>query len=180
METTTIGITGLTAGRQVELQNYVQSTFAELDAALSAFSQDEFNRIPFEGSWTPGQVAGHLIKAVGQLPDLRTAATSRPYDEHVAEMDALFLNFSIKMQSPEFVRPGNLPQDKEEVLAVFHRKHERLGKTIGSVDMTALCLDFEMPMVGLLTRYEWVRFFCCHIRRHTWQLGNILKALRGA
>jgi hypothetical protein len=78
------------------------------------------------------------------------------------------------------VRPGKLPQDKEEVLAVFRRKLERLQKTIVSVDMTVTCLDFEMPKVGLLTRYEWVRFFCCHIRRHTWQLGNILKVFRGA
>ncbi len=45
-----------------------QQTFAEIDSVLtnmiktlSLFTEEEINTIPFEGSWTPGQVAQHII-----------------------------------------------------------------------------------------------------------------------
>jgi len=157
----------------------ISTTFRAWNDALSAFSQGQFNRAPFEGSWTPGQVAEHILKSVSGLPDRRTECTQRPYDEKVAVIAGIFLNFSIKMQAPDFVRPGNLAQDKMEVLEVFRRKRVRLEHTVGSVDLTVTCLDMEFPTLGTLTRYEWIKFFLFHIPRHTWQLQRILGAMNG-
>jgi len=39
----------------------MEETMTDLSALLSSFSQEEINRPPFEGSWTAGQVARHLI-----------------------------------------------------------------------------------------------------------------------
>jgi hypothetical protein len=176
METT---ITNNLQQQRAALQTEIGTIFQAWNDALSAFSQDQFNRAPFEGSWTPGQVAEHILKSVSGLPDRRTERTRRPYDEKVATIGDLFLNFTIKMQSPDFVRPGQFPQDKMEVLEIFSRKKTRLEQIAASTDLTLTCLDFEFPTLGMLTRYEWIKFFLFHIQRHTWQLTNILAAMNG-
>lgn len=176
METT---ITANLREQRAALQTEIGTTFQAWIDALSAFSQDQFNRAPFEGSWTPGQVAEHILKSVSGLPDRRTERTQRPYDEKVAPLAEIFLDLTTKLQSPDFVRPGRFPQDKMEVLEIFRRKKTRLEQIVASTDLTLTCLDMELPTLGMLTRYEWIKFFLFHIRRHTWQLTNILAAMNG-
>jgi len=169
--------TGSLQQRKEELLSEIGTTFQAWNDALDAFTQEQFNRIPFAGSWTPGQVAEHILKSVSGLPDTRTEGSGRPYDEKVQPLAGIFLDFSIKLQSPDFVRPGHLPQDKAEVLEVFRRKQARLETKTATLDLTRICLDAEFPTMGLLTRYEWIRFYLFHMQRHTWQLQNIWRAM---
>ena len=46
--------------KETPIQEFEETTF-DLGKVLSSFSQEEFNKIPFEGSWTAGQVAEHLF-----------------------------------------------------------------------------------------------------------------------
>ncbi len=50
--------------RTQELQSDINKTFTELKEVISSFNEDQINLIPFEGSWTPGQVAEHIILSV--------------------------------------------------------------------------------------------------------------------
>lgn len=50
-----------------ELKIEIKSTFGQLYQTLSLFTQSEINAIPFEGSWTSGQVARHIIKSTSGL-----------------------------------------------------------------------------------------------------------------
>src|SRR5882757_6923972 len=72
-----------------QLQKEVSDTFQDLISTLSAFKEEQFNLVPYEGSWTPGQIAEHLIKSVSAIPDEHTRATQRPYDERVAPIGEL-------------------------------------------------------------------------------------------
>lgn len=157
-----------------QLRAEVGDTFQHLINTLSAFKEEQFNLVPFAGSWTPGQIAEHLVKAVSAVPDAHTQSTQRPYDEKVAPIGNLFLNFSIKMSSPDFVLPGNSPQDKTEMVKTFGEIKDHLENTVLATDLEATCTDFEMPTFGALTRYEWIKFFVFHTQRHTWQLKNVL------
>jgi len=47
-----------------ELQSDVNKTFTELAEIISSFNEDQINLIPFEGSWTAGQVAEHILLSV--------------------------------------------------------------------------------------------------------------------
>lgn len=162
-----------------QLHQEVSHTFQDLTDTLSAFEPEQFNLFPYQGSWTPGQVAEHLIKSVSAVPDEHIQTTHRPYDEKVAAIEGLFLNFSIKMQSPDFVRPGNGPHDKAEILKDFAGIRGSLEDTVRSTDLEATCTDFELPTFGTLTRYEWVKFFIFHTQRHTRQLKNALPVFSG-
>ncbi|HEX9512476.1 MAG TPA: DinB family protein [Puia sp.] len=162
-----------------QLRMEISDTFQQWIDTLSQFKEEQFNLVPFEGSWTPGQIAEHLIKAVSAIPDEHTQPTFRPYDAMATPIGDLFLNFSIKMQTPDFVQPGNSPQDKKEVLEIFKGIKGDLENAARTTDLEATCVDFELPTFGALTRYEWIKFFVFHTQRHTRQLKNVLAVFNG-
>ncbi|TZF84475.1 DinB family protein [Pedobacter sp. BS3] len=163
------------------LMGSIQSTFNELYLILSQFDEDELNRTPFEGSWTAGQVTDHIIKAVKGVPALCDGSTqeaNRQPDAKVEDIKALFLDFTIRMQSPEFILPTEDSYTKDDLYASLKRIENNLTTMIQTQDLTRLCLDSELPGFGLLTRYEWIYFGIIHTQRHIQQLKNILSKLK--
>ncbi len=86
-----------------ELKQQVTETFDGFIALVASFGDEEINKIPFEGSWTPGQVADHMINGTSGIPRLvhaQVEATSRAADEKVQAIKDVFLDFSLKMKAP--------------------------------------------------------------------------------
>jgi hypothetical protein len=54
---------------------------------------------------------------------------------------------------------------------------EKHKEKINHTDLTALCMGFELPKIGTMTRYEWFRFLAAHTTRHLYQLKNIYSAM---
>ena len=52
-----------------------------------------------------------------------------------------------------------------------------MGEGIRLLDLSATCLDFEMPGIGALTRLEWLWFYVWHTQRHLRQVKNIYAAI---
>lgn len=166
---------------QPELNSQISAAIAEaydeFISSLNKFSEEQINIVPFEDSWTPGQVTDHIIKGTKGIPDKHTQAADRPIDAKVAEIESLFLNFDIKMKSPEFILPADKLFNKKELLDGLNKIRLLHLKKIKDIDMTALCLDFALPGSGYLTRYEWYRFIVVHCRRHSCQLQRIYERL---
>lgn len=161
-----------------EVITEVQTTFSRLKATLTKFTKQELNTVPFAGSWTAGQVTEHIIKSIGGIPDEQTKAADRPYDEKIEAIRAMFLDMNQKFQTD----PSLEPEASNYTLAALF---DTLGQfeaqhiaTVQQVDLTALCLDMEMPVFGYLTRYEWMRFMMVHTQRHTLQIDNIYSSLK--
>jgi len=91
----------------------------------------------------------------------------------VAPMKDAFLNFSIKMQSPDFIIPSNEPKDKSFMMQSLKDAFAGLARVARSQDLLVTCLDFEMPTVGHMTRLEYLSFVVVHTQRHIWQLKKI-------
>lgn len=158
---------------KTELSADLRNAFAAFVQQLASFNNHELNTQPSFGGWTAGQVADHIIKATKGLPDEHTAVAERSFDQHVDNLKKLFLDFSTKMNAPDFVHPSEGPFDSSKQLAEFQSNlHEHLD-VIESKDLEEICLDFEVPFMGHLTRYEWFQFFVVHVLRHTNQLKNI-------
>jgi hypothetical protein len=163
-----------------QLINEIEATAQELLQVVDSFQQDTFNKIPFEGSWTPGQVTEHIfLSASGILTAVNgnTSPTHRDPHQMIAPLREAFLNFNIKMQSPDFILPSDDPKDKQALLQETKDIWNGLARAAETGDLTATCLDFEMPTVGLLTRLEWLSFVVVHTQRHIWQLKKISKAI---
>ena len=161
-----------------ELNTEIKETQTALLKALDAFSQEQLNKVPFEGSWTGGQVSEHLVMAVSAaLLYGNTTETERQPDVMVKPLRDQFLDFNTKMKSPDFIIPSDGPHDKQELRGQLEKIWEEIEEAAGTLDLTKTCLDFELPGAGHLTRLEWLNFMVVHTKRHTHQLNNIYKGL---
>jgi hypothetical protein len=157
--------------------------FTEIDAVLSVmiktlslFSEDEINVVPFEGSWTPGQVAQHIIMSDSGFANLINGPvkdTDRQPDQNAAILESVFLNFDIKMKSPDFILPPAIDYKKEELLLNLDKIRIQLNQFDQTSDMTKTCTGMELPQMGYLTRLEAATFIIVHTKRHIHQLGNL-------
>lgn len=160
-----------------DLSKRVTFVFENLYQLISSFEEKDINRIPFENSWTPGQVTEHILKSISTVPQLcngRTYPANRLWDEKIAAFEELFLNFNIKFESPDFILPSGGPHIRTKQLHILKETEASFIELTQTQDLSLLCLDFELPGSGLLTRYEWLRFALVHTQRHTHQLKNIL------
>lgn len=163
-----------------EILSEMTNTADKLLQGISDFPAEKFNTIPFEGSWTAAQVSDHiLISVVGVLELLFTGTrpTTRQADEKVEAIKTMFLDFTIKMQSPDFVLPRNTPIEKGQMLSAWKDLKTKITEAINTLDLSATCTAFELPGFGEFTRLEWLWFAICHTQRHTHQLKNIYEIL---
>lgn len=163
------------------VQNIILETYTQLSDILSSASEKEINAIPFEGSWTAGQTAQHIILACSGLPALfagKTEKSTRELDENVEKLDAIFLNFETKYQSPENIKPAAIDYEKDVLLASIKKIQNDLFQNAETYDLTLICMDAKVPGFENFTIYEWIHFAIVHTQRHTRQIKNILETIR--
>ena len=146
----------------------INSTTNELVSVISSFEQESLNSVPFEGSWTAAQVADHVLKSYGGVWEIlnnKAIPCERKPDEKVQAVKDLFLDFSIRMTSPDFVLPTNLSLEKETLIQNLNQLRTNLINQIELVDLTNIFIEFELPGFGPFTGLEWVHFLIYHMQR---------------
>jgi hypothetical protein len=164
-----------------ELLSSFDDTITELVQALSLFSEEELNTIPFEGSWTAGQVGEHLLKSDYGITKLllgNTQLSKRPIDEKVEFIESIFLDFTKKAISAKAIWPSDDDKEKEKLIGALKATMDDIRKTAGALDLSLLCMDFPFPTLGELTRWEWITFVICHTKKHIYQIKNIYKKIK--
>lgn len=153
----------------------------QLFKTLSLFTDEQFSQIPFEGSWTGGQVAEHLLKS-DATPLLfgNTEKTTGEPGKNIKLIREQFLNFNTKMKNPDFNTPSNGKHNKKEIIDSLTKMYKKAEEAAVKLDLTQTCLDFGLPNMGKMTRLEWLYFMIYHTQRHTHQLKNILSKLEQA
>ena len=162
-----------------KILSYLKSTTKEFIESLSSFSDQQVN-ISLEESWTAGQVAEHVLKSETGLSKLltgKTGLTDRRPDEKNDIIESTFLDFSVKMKSPDFIIPSDGPHNKDLLLQKFSSLRYQLIELVDDLDLSPTCYDFSLPGLGELTRLEWLCFIICHSTRHIRQLKNIRKSI---
>ena len=83
------------------------ATFEDLLRTISLFNT-HYSNVPFPESWTPAQVVEHVLLSAEGFAEVVNAdgetAQRSPF-EKIEEIKSIFLNFDIKMKSPEFICP---------------------------------------------------------------------------
>jgi hypothetical protein len=156
-----------------DLHTALATAFDQFIDTFSSFDDTKINRIPFEGSWTPAQVAWHIILATDGLPDGKTRPAGRAADALLPGIRSWWEDLSQKFTSPEPLRPDDTPRTKEFILSELNRVRKKDLHIVSSMDLTAICLDIELPHTGFLTRLEWLWFIEMHLKRHLSQLENM-------
>ena len=163
-----------------EILGELENTAKNLLHALDAFKPSEINLIPFEGSWTAGQVAEHLRKADGGIVELlygTMRSTPREPDKMIEQIRNDFLDFSCKFQSPDILVPENSTYNKETLLQSLDSIFLKLKVAAKTLDLSQTNTDFPFPVYGELTRMELIWFAIYHTQRHIHQLSNIFQRL---
>jgi len=148
---------------------------------LALFAQDNFNTVPFEGSWTAGQVAQHIFKSIDGVPDLiigGSKPTERDPVQNVPGLRQMFLDFETKMKSPDFILPDDSPKDLQQLAQALKERFNAIIKNSAGADLTLTFTEFEFPGMGEVTRLELLNFISVHTQRHTHQLKEIQKHLK--
>lgn len=161
---------------KTEIVKELKDTITEFQNLISFFNEEQLNAVLFQGSWTPGQVAQHIIMANSGFADVLngpTSKTDRPADEWVERIKSDFLNFNIKMTSPDFIDPILKTYNKERLLAKLETIKGNISDAITTLDLEPTCTSFELPVYGGLTRLESVYFVIYHTMRHIQQLKKI-------
>jgi hypothetical protein len=156
------------------LKEELNQTKQSLIDVVSSISDDKTDTIPFEGSWTTGQVLEHLCKSVSTSVLRGNVQTvNRQADEKIAFVRSVFSDFTQKFKAPEFIVPVEATHNKAEQLALLTAKFDRLMDAVDTFDLTEECTDFSVPGFGNFTRMEWIAFHMIHTQRHIHQLENI-------
>lgn len=164
-----------------DLSAELLTTKKNLLLVLDSFNQDNINIVPFEGSWMAGQVARHVLKsASGVSAALNGPAKTADRDpaQHLKLLGDIFLNFDIKMKSPDFVLPDDEPGDKKTLIQLLGETFDGIVRIAESEDLDMICTTFEMPTLGFLSKKEFIWFTIVHTQRHIHQLENISDHLK--
>ena len=165
-----------TISMTTEIDDLLEDTTVEYLQLLSAFSEEQFNIVPFEGSWTVGQVTDHVNKSNAALLHSLNSTGEKAERDILQKVDGLrtsLLNFEKKFTSPQFILPGDGLHSKEEAMLAFESLMNQLRRSGNTVDLSNL---IRHPILGAITKIEMLHFVVFHTRRHIYQLTNIAKA----
>lgn len=153
-------------------------TTQQLLRTITSFNDVQFNETPAGGGWTAGQVAEHLYKSESWISDILNGdakPTTRQPDQHVETIKAVFLDFSTKLKSPDFIIPSDGWHERNKLHDVLMHNRAVIKQLAATRDMTQTFTKSSMPVMGELTGIEFLTFAICHAMRHTQQLKNIYR-----
>lgn len=158
---------------KLKIQEELDTVTTELLLMIASFDQEQVNLVPFENSWTAAQVANHLGKSdASVIASIYAHGTpaERAADEKTPELKGIFLNFDLKMKSPDMVVPDNRIFSKEELIATLKETRARLSRAASTLNLAEVCTH---EVLGDMTRLEFLSFVLYHTQRHIHQLKRI-------
>lgn len=153
----------------------VKGVTDELISILSSFSPEDINKKPFEGAWSAAQVGEHLYKSYGVVDILKAPVkkTDRAPDQNIESIKNMFLNFDVKMRSPEFIIPSAGTIEKEVLINSLKERTSKIVEISEPLELSETCVGFSIPGSDAFTRLEWLHFILFHTQRHIHQLKKI-------
>jgi hypothetical protein len=156
-----------------KLKQALAAQFDEFIQRFTSIDESKINQKPQPASWTPAQVAVHIILATDGVPDHTTKPLDREVDALLPAIRPWWEDLNQKFESPQPLKPEDKSYSKAELVQELQRVKEKDLAIIQHADLTLICLDLELPTVGYLTRYEWLWFIQMHLRRHAFQLEKM-------
>ena len=151
------------------IKQKMQQAFTNFKTAILHHS--DINKKRADGGWSVGEIANHIVKGT-QINLGATKETDRPFDQHAASIRDLFLNFQMKFPAAPMLQPDPKKYSAGELFALLDENKDNILEMIEKDDLTQTCVDIQLPVWGILTKYEWLVLFENHIIRHTNQVKD--------
>src|SRR5690349_10257726 len=127
----------------LEKDKLKQALTTEFDSFIQLFSsidESKVNHKPQPASWSPAQVAVHIIMATDGVPDNNTKPLDREVDALLSAIRPWWEDLNQKFQSPEPLKPEDKSYSKEELIQELQRVKEKDLNIIEHADLTLICL----------------------------------------
>lgn len=164
-----------------EIINQLDAALGETLQLLSSFSEEDMNKVPFEGSWTAAQVGEHLYKSQEGMDELLYAHAPKPDrnpEEKAQWLKEIFLNFEHKMKSPDFIYPEDKYYNQSELKDSLESVKDKMTEAAKKSKLEEMApLPEGHPLNGI-TKLETLYFVTYHTIRHNHQLKNIREKLQ--
>jgi hypothetical protein len=162
---------------QQELFQEIEMTISQFVDMVLMLDNNRLNEIPYEDSWTAGQLCNHILKStvgVVQAMKIDGKKTNRNSSEKIAELKNIFLNFSNKFQSPDEIVPDDGPFEKQKTIDDLTKCLKDLNFYSSNTDLSE---EMDGGPLGSITKYELLHFVLYHSQRHLRQLKRIYEAV---
>jgi hypothetical protein len=144
---------------------------------ITSLNEKQVNTVPFENSWTAGQVMEHVTKSntgIAKALNIEGNQADRNPDARAEELKEMFLDFTIKFKSPEFILPTKDFHSKESVIEDLENSVELLKEVSRNANLAE---SIKHPAFGEITKLELLHFVKFHMLRHLRQLKNIAESI---
>ena len=151
---------------------------SHLIGLMYSVKEEKINKVPYEGSWTAAQLLRHVTKSISGMAkamDMDAKPTERNSVERVDELKSVFLDFSQKMKSPEFIIPEEGTYEKQFTIDDLNNSFNQFKGNANNADLTALVKGLPL---GPITKLEIIYFTLFHTQRHLNQMKKICSALK--
>ena len=149
---------------------------------IQSVPDELFNTKSNEGIWSVAENVEHIIRSEFGTARLFNAATEkdpkRDSEAKIKEMKSRFLDRSETLQAFGAVLPTEGSKSKEELLQKFETSRKQVVELVKTQDLDEICMRFEHPLFGHLTRREWINFNIVHTQRHMDQIRELLENLQ--
>ncbi|MGZ5190137.1 MAG: DinB family protein [Flavisolibacter sp.] len=148
----------------------------DLVAQLEKCNDQDFNTPPADNCWSSAQIVEHILlleTSVNQALQ-KAEITERHFDLKVLPVKHALENLQKKWQAPEFIHPTSIPKQKNELIKSIIVQRDILKELIANSDLSHTPL-YKHPVIGDMTRLEWIYFNIHHSDRHMRQIENMQK-----
>jgi hypothetical protein len=161
-----------------ELFVSIDKVMSQVIEMFTSLDEGKINSVPFKDSWTAAQLMRHITKSTNGMAKAlgtKSAPAARSSDERVPELKKIFLDFSKKFKSPEFIVPENETYDKETSIRELEASVRELKENAEQSNLNEI--TDKLPL-GPITKLEILHFVLFHTKRHLHQLEKICDALK--
>jgi hypothetical protein len=161
-----------------EIITAIGDAVAQLIDLMSTVEEDKINMVPYEGSWTAPQLLRHVTKSMSGMAEaihMDAKPTDRNPGERIEGLKNVFLDFSKKMKSPEFIIPEEGIYEKQFAIDDLNKSFNQFKENANNANLNELV---EGLPLGPTTKLEIIYFTLFHTQRHLHQMEKICSALK--
>lgn len=152
---------------------------AQLVEEVSSMSDDDLNQKPSEDKWSVRQILEHLYLMEGGVAKIIKRQLSSDESQTISDKPIeRAVDRSIKVDVPDFAKPGEESKSCAELLDSLSTTHELL-KTIdeSATDEQLGEKAYPHPVFGEMSLKQWIPFVAYHELRHLEQIKEVKEAL---
>ena len=147
-----------------------------LIAILSQYDIASFNHKADEDSWSPGELAEHILLLDKRINTLLSGTTA-PSNRDPLEKEGLFRTImddtTSKIKAPSFLIPSTGQKQPEELIASILAERKKILQVVNEKELSVLLPEVPHRFFGEMTMAEWVSFLIEHTNRHLRQFKAV-------